>query len=78
MDTTTSRKKVRPTLETITVAEQLLSDVFGGTVRLSDGDDLGGSNRSKVHRFAMLAGPSDAFCVSGLGQRVRAASKSFA
>ena len=36
-------------LETMTVTERLLSDCFGGAVRLGDGEDLGGSSRSKVY-----------------------------
>jgi hypothetical protein len=52
-------KKDQPSLETVTIAEKLLADVFGGQMRLSDGDDLGGSNRTKVYRFAVLDGPAD-------------------
>jgi len=44
-------------LETMTVTERLLSDCFGGAVRLGDGEDLGGSSRSKVYRFNVLGGP---------------------
>src|SRR5215469_2598101 len=44
-------------VETVATAEQLLSDCFGGAVRLGDGEDLGGSSRSKVYRFSVLAGP---------------------
>ena len=47
-------------METVEITEKSLSDVFGGLVKLDDGDDLGGSNGTKVYRFAILAGPSDA------------------
>lgn len=47
-----------PALETITIAEKLLSETFGGRVRLDEGDDLGGSNRTQVYRFKILEGPA--------------------
>jgi hypothetical protein len=47
-------------LETLVTAEKVLSKAFSGEVRLSDGEDLGGSNRSKVYRFSLLEGPNDA------------------
>lgn len=53
------RPKTPPSLETITLAEKLLSEEFGATVRLDEGDDLGGSTRTKVHRFRVLEGPGD-------------------
>jgi hypothetical protein len=53
------KPKIPPALETITLAEKLLSEAFGGTVRLNEGDDLGGSNRTQVHRFRVLEGPAD-------------------
>jgi hypothetical protein len=40
-------------LETMTVAERLLSNCFGGAVRLGEGEGLGGSSRSKVYRFSV-------------------------
>jgi hypothetical protein len=43
--------------ETVTVSERLLADCFGSAVRLGDGEDLGGSSRSKVYRLGVLAGP---------------------
>jgi hypothetical protein len=51
-----SNKQVGPSMETATVTERLLSDCFGGAVRLGDGEDLGGSSRSKVYRFNVLGG----------------------
>jgi len=51
--------KMPPSLETITIAEKLLSEAFGGSVRLNEGDDLGGSNRTEVYRFRVLEGPGD-------------------
>lgn len=54
------KPKTHPSVETITTAEKLLSEVFGGTVRLNKGNDLGGSNRTNVYRFSVLEGPSDA------------------
>ena len=45
-------------LETIATAERLLSDCFGGAVRLGDGEDLGGSSRSKVYRFSVVSHPA--------------------
>lgn len=53
------KPKTSPSLETITVAEKLLSEVFGGTVQLDQGNDLGGSNRSQVYRFSILEGPGE-------------------
>jgi hypothetical protein len=47
-------------LETIDIAEKLLAEAFAGPVKLGNGDDLGGSNRTKVYRFALLAGPKGA------------------
>ena len=35
-------------LKTMTAAEQLLSSCFGRAVKLGEGEDLGGSSRSKV------------------------------
>lgn len=44
-------------LETIEHAQRLLSKVSGGSVQLDKGKDLGGSNRTEVYRFQVLAGP---------------------
>ena len=52
-----SNKQVDPSPETVATAEQLLSYCFGGAVRLGDGEDIGGSSRSKVYRFNVLGGP---------------------
>jgi hypothetical protein len=41
-------------------AEQILTETFEGSIRLGDGRDLGGSARSQVLRFPVLAGPSAA------------------
>lgn len=46
------------TLATEALAERVLTDYFGGPVKLSEGRDLGGSNRSKVGRFSILEGPA--------------------
>lgn len=53
------KPKIPPSLETIALAEKLLSEAFGGTVRVDEGDDLGGSNRTQVYRFRVLEGPGD-------------------
>ncbi|GLV57392.1 hypothetical protein KDH_42280 [Dictyobacter sp. S3.2.2.5] len=44
-------------VEAIANAEQLLSRHFGITIRLGPGDDLGGSQRSRVYRCPVLEGP---------------------
>jgi hypothetical protein len=54
-----SKPKASPSLETITLAEKLLFEVFGGIVRLDEGDKLGGSNRTQVYRFNVVEGPGD-------------------
>jgi len=51
-----SQPNTSPSFETITLAEKLLAEVFGGMVRLDEGDDLGGSNRTTVYRFKILEG----------------------
>lgn len=53
------KPKMPASLETITIAEKLLSEEFGGRVRLNEGDDLGGSNRTQIYRFRVLEGPGD-------------------
>lgn len=45
---------------TIAIAERLLTEHFGGVVRLGSGNDLGGSARSRVQRFPVVAGPVSA------------------
>src|SRR5581483_445629 len=45
-------------LQTGRLAEQILSDRFGTRVYLGEGRDLGGSARSQVLRFPVLAGPA--------------------
>ena len=50
--------KSHPSRETVSTAERLLEQQFGGPVRLGEGHNLRGSNRSKVYRFAVLDGPS--------------------
>ena len=47
-------------VQTKTATEKALSDVLNGKVRLDDGANLGGSNRSHVYRFNLLDGPQDA------------------
>lgn len=41
-------------------AQQILTETFEGSIHLGDGHDLGGSARSRVLRFPVLAGPSTA------------------
>src|SRR5215831_19388188 len=48
-----------PSFETITLAEKLLAALFGGRVRLDEGEDLGGSKRTSVARFKILEGPGN-------------------
>lgn len=49
----------KPSLETVAIAERLLAQAFGGPVRLGEGRNLGGSDRSAVYRFSVLDGPDD-------------------
>ncbi|GCE04102.1 hypothetical protein [Dictyobacter aurantiacus] len=44
-------------VETIAQAEQLLNRHYDTTIRLGPGDDLGGSQRSRVYRCSVLEGP---------------------
>ena len=53
------KPKMPASLETITIAEKLLSEAFGGRVRLNEEDDLGGSNRTQIYRFSVIEGPGD-------------------
>lgn len=48
-----------PTFETVATAARLLSEAFGSTVRLGEGQDLGGSRRTEVYRFPILNDGSD-------------------
>ncbi|HZR43478.1 MAG TPA: hypothetical protein VFB12_25415 [Ktedonobacteraceae bacterium] len=50
--------KSQPSRETVSTAKGLLEQQFGGPVRLGEGHNLRGSNRSKVYRFSVLDGPS--------------------
>jgi hypothetical protein len=50
----------RPSQQTIANAERLLAQAFGGSIRLDEGADLGGSGRSGVYRFKVLDGPAAA------------------
>lgn len=54
------RPKSKPALETITIAEKLLSETFGHPVYLGDAEDLGGGKLAQVYRFNVLDAPSDA------------------
>ncbi|HEY0753480.1 MAG TPA: hypothetical protein VGD98_05925 [Ktedonobacteraceae bacterium] len=54
------RSKIPPSSEMIATAEQLLTEVFAGTVRLGEGDDLTTSGRAGVYRLQVLAGPEHA------------------
>lgn len=45
-------------VETIAQAEKLLSSHYGTTIRLGSGEDLGGSQRSRVYRCPLLEGPT--------------------
>jgi hypothetical protein len=54
------KPKTSSSLETLTLAEKLLSEAFGVAVRLDAGDDLGGSDRTQVYRFNILEGPGNA------------------
>ncbi|GHO88930.1 phosphotransferase [Dictyobacter formicarum] len=45
-------------VETIAQAEKLLSSHYGTTIRLGAGEDLGGSQRSRVYRCSLLEGPA--------------------
>jgi hypothetical protein len=46
--------------EIIKTAEKILSDTFGGEVRLEETEELGGSGRSNVLRCKVLEGPAEA------------------
>ena len=50
--------KMPPEPETVNIATSLLADAFGGSVYLGKGEDLGGSPRSRVYRFAVVDGPA--------------------
>ncbi len=46
-------------VETVATVERILSEAFGGMVRIETEDGLGGSDRSNVFRCNVLEGPSD-------------------
>ena len=46
-------------VETVAIVERILSEAFGGMVRIETEDGLGGSDRSNVFRCNVLLGPSD-------------------
>ncbi|GAC1345438.1 MAG: hypothetical protein NVS4B7_10110 [Ktedonobacteraceae bacterium] len=50
--------KTPPSQSIITTAERVLSEAFGGTVHLGEGENLQGGLRSLVYRFNILEGPS--------------------
>jgi hypothetical protein len=52
--------KIPPSPELIATAEQLLMEVFEGTVRLGEAEDLTASGRAGVYRLQVLAGPNHA------------------
>lgn len=58
IDTQANTRIDEPALTTEVLAERVLAEYFGGPVRLGEGRDLGGSNRSKVGRFSILEGPA--------------------
>ncbi|GCE25730.1 hypothetical protein KDA_12140 [Dictyobacter alpinus] len=43
-------------VETVAAAEKLLTQTYGTTIRLGAGEDLGGSQRSKVYRCPVIEG----------------------
>ncbi|GER87105.1 hypothetical protein KDW_12670 [Dictyobacter vulcani] len=43
-------------VETVAAAEKLLTQKYGTTIRLGTGDDLGGSQRTRVYRCAVIEG----------------------
>ena len=48
------RPKAPPSQETITIAENILSETFGGKIRLNEGEDLQGGIRMNVYRFIII------------------------
>lgn len=58
MDIQANARTDAPALITKTLAERVLAEYFGGPVKLGEGRDLGGSNRSKVWRFSISEGPA--------------------
>jgi hypothetical protein len=49
-----------PSSSAASKAEQILTDMFGGAIHLGEARDLGGSARSRVLRFPVVAGPGGA------------------
>lgn len=60
MDTQDNMHSGKSSLTTEALTEGVLAEYFGGPVSLGEGRDLGGSARSKVWRFPVLAGPTAA------------------
>jgi hypothetical protein len=54
------RAKTPPSPDMIATTERLLSDAFGGTIHLAEGDDLTASGRAGVYRLRVLVGPDKA------------------
>ncbi len=54
------RQKTPPSPETVKITAALLAEKLGGSVRLGEGRNLGGSARSNVYRFPLVAGPAQA------------------
>ncbi|HEY5002934.1 MAG TPA: hypothetical protein VII61_07270 [Ktedonobacteraceae bacterium] len=54
------RAKTPPSPDMIAITEHLLSDAFGGTIHLAEGDDLTASGRAGVYRLRVLVGPDNA------------------
>ncbi|MBA2392293.1 MAG: hypothetical protein H0V70_06050 [Ktedonobacteraceae bacterium] len=54
------RAKIPPSPEMIATTERLLSDAFGGAIRLAEDEDLTASGRAGVYRLRVLSGPDNA------------------
>jgi len=52
--------KTPPSPDMMATTERLLSDTFGGTIHLAEGDDLTASGRTSVYRLRVLVGPDNA------------------
>ncbi len=48
------RPKIPPSQDLVTIAERILTEKFGTTIQLDEGEDLGGGTRSYVYRFNIL------------------------
>ncbi len=51
--------KIPPSPDMIATTERLLSDAFGGVMRLAEDEDLTASGRAGVYRLRVLAGPDN-------------------